>query len=251
LNKDPHIVRYFSGTSGLVLPVKNKAAFPPEQQQASRLQYYSSVFNSIEINSTFKKIPRLNTIQRWSSEVTPGFRFTFKIPESVSHAAALKYPQSELDRFLQAIEPAATHAGCILLQFPASFSSDHLDALLNLINEISTRAKDWQLAVELRHISWYEHVAVNVLKQLNISYVTHDFHSMTQKFPETIIGSFVYLRFHGPEKGYRGSYDEIFLKEYAKKIKHWLSKELFVYAYFNNTLGAAVANLQTLNTFVL
>jgi len=245
-----HTTHFFSGTSGLVLPVKNKAAFPVEYRQGSRLRYFSSVFNSIEINSTFKKIPQLKTVQRWSAEVEAGFRFTFKVPESVSHAKELKYARTDLRAFCEAIEQAAQNRGCILLQFPASFTTQHHHQLTMLLSEFAGHAGNWPVAVELRHASWYEPEVIDSITALNASYVIHDFHSLRLDIQDAPRGSLAYMRFHGPEKGYRGSYDNVTLQAYADKIIDWLKRELTVYAYFNNTLGDAVGNLKTLNDAV-
>jgi uncharacterized protein YecE (DUF72 family) len=58
------------------------------------------------------------------------------------------------------------------------------------------------------------------------------------------------VRFHGPEPRYRGDYSDDVLKHYATYIKEWLKEKKTVYAYFNNTAGAAIKNLQTLNGYV-
>jgi uncharacterized protein YecE (DUF72 family) len=57
---------------------------------------------------------------------------------------------------------------------------------------------------------------------------------------------FIYLRFHGPSGNYRDSYSDSFLAEYATYIKEWLEQGKTVYAYFNNTMGEAFQNIQTL-----
>lgn len=62
---------------------------------------------------------------------------------------------------------------------------------------------------------------------------------------------FVYLRFHGPESNYRGSYTEDFLSEYSDKINEWTNKGKIVFVYFNNTLGEAYNNLISLNELML
>src|SRR5262249_30420523 len=49
---------FYLGTSGLVLPVPNKQHFPEEFKAGTRLSYYASLFNSIEVNSSFYKVPR-------------------------------------------------------------------------------------------------------------------------------------------------------------------------------------------------
>jgi len=64
------------------------------------------------------------------------------------------------------------------------------------------------------------------------------------------ISDFVYVRFHGTDKGYRGSYSDEVLLTYAQFIKTWKNEGKDVYVYFNNTLGNAVNNLITLNGFI-
>ena len=242
---------FYAGTSGLLLPVANKAAYPPEHRESSRLQYYSSLFNSIEINSTFRRIPMPRTVLRWTREVTKDFRFTFKIPEAVSHAKELRYPPDILNRFLEAIANADTHAGCVLLQFPRSFQAEDPDAVYELLSVIRDNiAAKWDIAVEFRDISWYRKPVVKQMKRYRATYVTHDWYTTKNELPETITGSTIYLRFHGPEKGYRGDYTEDFLRQYAIKIQQWLRNKFTVYVYFNNTLGAAMGNLLTLNSII-
>jgi uncharacterized protein YecE (DUF72 family) len=60
----------------------------------------------------------------------------------------------------------------------------------------------------------------------------------------------IYLRFHGPGGKYRGSYDDPILQEYSTYIREWQEEGKTVFVYFNNTMGDAVQNLATLNTFV-
>lgn len=69
---------FFSGTSGLQID-QPKRNFPPEYSHLSHLGYYAHQENSIEINSSFYKIPQAKTVSRWATEVSPGFRFTFKL----------------------------------------------------------------------------------------------------------------------------------------------------------------------------
>ena len=67
--KDNYSKNIFSGTSGLVVPERNKSFFPPAFRDKSRLTYYASLFNSIEINSSFKKPPLPRTVMKWAADV--------------------------------------------------------------------------------------------------------------------------------------------------------------------------------------
>jgi uncharacterized protein YecE (DUF72 family) len=68
---------------------------------------------------------------------------------------------------------------------------------------------------------------------------------------KTVAEDFVYLRFHGPEIAYRGSYDDSFLSGHAKRIAAWVKEGREVYVYFNNTMGNAAGNLAALNSMVV
>ncbi len=103
--------------------------------------------------------------------------------------------------------------------------------------------------MEFRNSSWYEREVYELLEEFNVSMVFHDIAASATPL-DGIIGSLIYLRFHGPEPRYRGDYSDQFLKIYAEYIKTWIIEKKTVYVYFNNTMGAAVKNLQTLNSYV-
>jgi uncharacterized protein YecE (DUF72 family) len=241
---------FYSGTSGLVLPVKNKLEYPEEHRDKSRLHYYSTMFNTIEVNSIFYKLPRQQTIERWSNEVAGNFKFTFKLSKEVTHCKDLNFNKSDIKNFFQVIAIPKNKQGCILIQFPGKITSAYLPALKKLLTLISgfTNDTNWTLAVEFRHISWYTSSTINLLKTFNATCVIHDLRPFTAELlTETNI---IYIRFHGTENNYRGSYTDVLLADYAIQIREWLNESRTVYAYFNNTLGPAAQNLITLNKFV-
>src|SRR6478735_6068117 len=94
---------FYSGISGLVLPIP-KYKFPEAHQQSSRLTYYSSLLNSIEINRSFYVLPRGKTMAKWSHEVPENFTFTFKLWKQITHAKGLQFKESDVKDFLNAID---------------------------------------------------------------------------------------------------------------------------------------------------
>lgn len=236
---------FFAGTSNVVLPVPNKAHYPEAYQDKSRLCYYASLFNSVEINSSFYKIPMPRTVARWVMEVPAHFRFSFKLWKGITHAKGLDYSPADLDRFMTAIAPAAQSC-CLLIQFPASLTALYRARLEQLLAGIRKFQPDGPLAIEFRHRSWYTGKIYQLLEQYKAAVVIHD---MPQSATPDIDmdTDLAYLRFHGEDGKYRGSYDDSFLQEYAGYIKDWLKKGKTVYAYFNNTIGDAVRNLISLN----
>jgi uncharacterized protein YecE (DUF72 family) len=242
---------YYAGTSGLVLPVPNKACYPPEFQDRSRLCYYASLFNSIEINSSFYKIPQAATMRKWAAEVPDNFRFTFKLFQGITHQKGLVFDPELIPRSMAVINEVGHKKGCLLVQFPPSFkveSLPRLDYLLSLIRQ-EDEQYGWDIAVEFRHKTWYNERVYELLEKYNMGMVIHDLPASAAPL-QASANNFVYLRFHGPNGGYRGSYPDAFLYEYLEYIKEWQQEGKTVYVYFNNTMGDAVKNLMVLNEYM-
>src|ERR1700734_2216846 len=91
---------FYSGTSNVVLPVKNKSFLPEAFRDKTRLNYYGSLFNSVEINSSFYKMPMAKTVANWASEVPPEFRFTFKLIQTVTHSIKRQFDLSPISEFM-------------------------------------------------------------------------------------------------------------------------------------------------------
>lgn len=239
---------YYSGTSNIVLPVK-QSDYPPEFAGASRLAYYASLYSSLEINSSFYKIPKAATVAKWSQCVPPYFRFTFKVPRTVTHEKGLQFHAEELETFVEAARQAADKMGCLLVQLPPSIKSDRNEELEAILECLRDNAKEWHVAVEFRDSSWYNSSVYRMLQHYGAGMVEQDMPKSAT--PQKILSEdFIYLRFHGPDGTYRGSYEDAFLAHHAKRIVSWLKEGKEVYAYFNNTMGNALGNLNTLNALV-
>lgn len=238
--------KLFGGTSGLQISMP-KRDFPPEHKARSRLGFYALHENSIEINSSFYKLPQAKTIARWISEVSEGFRFTFKLWKAVTHQKHLAFNANDVSRFMEIILAANNQKGCLLVQFPPSLqanSQPQLHELLQLLNGF-----DWPVAVEFRHSSWYEDSVFELLNRYQAVMVIQDMPKSTAPL-ELTSENLVYLRFHGPSGNYKGSYSDSFLYEYAGYIYDWQQEGRTVYTYFNNTAGAALQNLNLLKNYV-
>ena len=239
---------FYSGLSGLQLPIP-KYLFPPPFENASRLTYYASFFNSIEVNSSFYKIPQAGTVTKWVDAVPEFFRFTFKLWKGITHFKGLHFNKEDVATFFNSIH-AVKKKGCLLVQFPPGLGSEHyfqLKKLLSCINEINLK-NEWKVAVEFRNTSWYQEKVYELLDFYKAAMVIHDIpKSATPLIDQPT--DFIYARFHGPTGNYRDSYSEDFLYEYATYINEWIAEGKTVYVYFNNTMGDAFKNLQTLNNF--
>jgi uncharacterized protein YecE (DUF72 family) len=257
-----------AGTSGLVLPVPNKQAFPEAFRAGSRLAYYSTLFNSIEINSTFYKIPLPATFSRWAGEVQPDFRFTVKLWRGITHVPGLRFMPVDVNRCLYAAHHLGEKKGCLLIQLPPGLTATAAEKLERLLMTICAAdpARSWKLAVEFRHRSWYIPEVEALLYRYQAARVLHDMPaSSITKLPDTPACPssekpsvdpphsvpFVSLRFHGPAGDYKGGYPDAALRTWAERAVDWLSAGKEVYVYFNNTIGDALTDLTRLRTLIL
>jgi uncharacterized protein YecE (DUF72 family) len=238
--------RLWTGTSGIVLPAPNKQAFPEAFRHRPRLSYYASLFNSLELNSPFYKIPMPATFTRWVTEVPPHFRFTVKLWRGITHVPQLQFDPQDVAWFLDAANRLENTKGCLLIQLPPGLqaaASEQLERLLDTITRLDPQ-RTWNLAVEFRHRSWYSPLANSILSRYHAGRVLHDMPaSAIAELPDdhpTI--PFVYLRFHGPAGDYKGGYATTMLSAWAERVDTWLSEGKEVYVYFNNTIGDALAD---------
>lgn len=242
---------YYSGTSGLLLPVPNKLSYPEEFKDKSRLCFYGSMMNSIEINSSFYKVPMAATVAKWAADVPEHFKFTFKLSREITHQKELAFDPGAVKHFMEVIDRAGDKKGCLLVQFPASVRMAQFRQLALLVNTLreSDPEKHWDTAIEFRHVSLYNDEVYRLLEEQGMGMVFHDKAPASTPMLDTDL-DFIYLRFHGPDGNYGGSYEDDFLYEYAGYIRDWLMERKTVYSYFNNTIGSALANLFTLRDMV-
>lgn len=238
------------GTSNIVLP-GNKQSFPGEFRNRPRLSYYATLFNTLEVNSSFYKIPQPKTFAKWATEVPEHFRFTVKLWKGITHVKHLDYRKEDVTGFMKACNETGNRKGCLLVQFPASITPFYIEKvtdLLQLLRETDPE-NSWQLVTEFRDTGWYTPRLYQTLDKLQCAVVLHDMkQSGTMDLNKG--ARVAYLRLHGPEPNYSGSYTMEQLEMMATSIHHWRNQQMEVYAYFNNTLGAAFENARQLAQLV-
>jgi uncharacterized protein YecE (DUF72 family) len=242
---------YWAGTSNIVLPVPNKQAFPPEFRDKSRLTYYSSLLNSLEVNSSFYKVPQATTVKKWADSVPVNFVFTFKLWQEITHVKGFAYKREDVLRFMEVINEAGPKKGSLLVQFPPSLTVDQFERVEELLNILQNDVPEhgWKVALEFRHPSWYIGEVHELADEYACSIVLHDMpKSMNRQLNKK--ATFVFLRFHGPAGDYRGGYSDDYLQQQAERITGWRQEGKDVFVYFNNTIGDALKNVMTLNELV-
>jgi uncharacterized protein YecE (DUF72 family) len=227
----------------------NKSTFPPEYQLKSRLHYYSTLFNTIEVNSCFYKTPLRTTYEKWANDVPEDFQFTLKLSRDITHAKELAADLSCMEGFLQSAAGTGNKKGCLLIQFPGKISLEHFTQVEQILDQLQFHDpfQEWRKAVEFRNDSWYVGETTELLNENKAAMVLHDF-SRAKILTKTDKANFVYLRFHGPTGNYRDSYTNAALDQQAELIREFEQSGHDVYAYFNNTAGNAFENARYLQS---
>lgn len=190
------------------------------------------------------------TIKKWQASVQDDFRFTFKLWKQITHNKGLVYDKSDIERFLKSISNIGEKKGCLLIQFPPSLSIDYKIQLGNLLTDIKDLdpERHWKTAVEFRHKSWYDDTIYELMDYHRSTIVIQDIPKSETPMLD-LESDVIYVRFHGPTGNYRGGYEDDILSEYANYIVDWQEEGKQVYVYFNNTMGDAFKNLQSLKSF--
>lgn len=221
------------GIAGWGLPRADADLFPPPGA-GSQLTRYASVFDGVEINSSFYRPHRPETYARWAASVPAGFRFAVKLPRSITHEKRLHDIDAELDRFVAEAGALGEKLGWILVQTPPSLRLE-ADAVHRLFASLHARLDDRTLlACEARHASWFGDEATALMREAGVIRVIAD-------PPVGEPGPFVatredaaYLRLHGSPLIYRSVYEP----ERLAKVAGWLhSQQGPALVIFDNTMS--------------
>jgi uncharacterized protein YecE (DUF72 family) len=197
------------------------------------LQEYSKHFNTVEVNSTFYRIPTISTLEKWNNQTKKGFLFSLKAPKKITHEKTFETNSDYLDYFLNNVTYLNSKLGPILFQFPPSFKKSKINYLRDLISLLPKKQK---YAFEFRNKSWFEESVYNLLTENNIALVLGDGQWLTNF--EKITADFVYFRWKGNRKQIKGTTGkvekerDIDIRKWAEKIKIFLEKAEF-FGYFS------------------
>ena len=232
------------GTSGFYYEHWRGAFYPEKLPKSRFFAYYAEHFDTVELNATFYHLPKAKTIEHWKNLAPEGFLFALKAYRGITHYTRLKDPK-ECYRFLHLVKPLRPHLGPILLQLPPSLHKD-TDLLASFFH---TLPRGYRCAVEFRHESWYSDEIYELLRRYEVAMCLHDF--AKKRTPLVTTADFVYIRFHGTNGRYAGSYDDATLQKWAAKIEEFRTKGLAIYCYFNNDFeGAAVRDAMRLRSLL-
>ena len=203
--------------------------------EKTKLRAYSNVFKTVEIDSSFYRIPSKGTVMGWLRYSPSDFIFSAKLPKNVTHDKKLGLKgdfKSDLEAFFEVMRPLQQGGklACLLVQLPPSydFNPENLASFFDLADPT------FRYAVEFRHPSWMREETWNLLKKLEAAYVNVDEPLLP---PEVHLTSeLAYFRWHGrgdkPWFNYR--YSEAELDPWVPKVQEAAGKVKKVIGYFNN-----------------
>jgi uncharacterized protein YecE (DUF72 family) len=228
---------FYLGCAGWSLASPVQHAFP---SQGSHLERYSRILPAVEINSSFYRPHRAETYARWRDSVPDTFRFSVKIPKSITHRSRLKDAEEELSEFLDQAGNLRHKLGCLLVQLPPSlqFSPSVATDFFNRMRSAFTG----DMACEPRHISWVEPEAQALFDRLEIVRVAAD--PPVVPMPATLSRTnMVYIRLHGNPEIYHSAYSNHYLDRLAIELADHIRVGRRVWCILDNTAsGAAVPN---------
>jgi uncharacterized protein YecE (DUF72 family) len=144
---------FFLGLPAWAFPGWSGEYFPAT---GSALAHYARVFNTVEGNTTFYRVPEAHSVARWRETVAgTDFRFSFKLPRSITHERRPAW--GDLSQFLSVIEPLGDHLGPFLVQVPATLGPDALQHLETLFSKLPD---DYGYALEVRHPDFFSRPAL-------------------------------------------------------------------------------------------
>src|SRR5580658_5616926 len=159
--------RLFAGTSGFAYPSWKPDFYPAKLPAKKFLEYYSSRLNCVEINYTFRQLPKLSTLTNWVADTPANFVFCPKAHMRLTHILKLKDAGAFTEVFLKAIDPLRPlgRLGPILFQLPPTFKCDI--PLLATYLELLPRSE--RFAFEFRNASWLNEETYALLRKHNIA----------------------------------------------------------------------------------
>jgi uncharacterized protein YecE (DUF72 family) len=220
------------GLSGWNYPHWRDGVFYPSRLSASRwLEFYAERFDTVEVNSTFYRLPSTEAVARWLEQSPAGFLFAVKASRYLTHVKRLRDLGPGLERFLERIEPllGSPKLGPLLWQLPPTFHRDHerlADALIRLPREL-------RHCIEFRHPSWFVQETYALLREHGVALAIGDRPQVNDFQSHELTADWTYVRFHAGTRGRRGNYSDSELREWAALLAEW-SRTREVFAYFNN-----------------
>jgi len=225
------------GTSGWSYKHWIGPFYPTGMPAKEMLAFYAEHFDTVELNNSFYHLPSSKTYKNWRDTVASDFVFAVKGSRFITHMKKLKAPKTSTKKFFAHAAHLEKKLGPILFQLPPRWKCN-LERLAKFVDALP---ENYFYAFEFRNDTWFTKDVYYLLERHNVALCIY--HQTGYDSPIEVTANFVYVRLHGTESKYGGSYPKSALKEWAKRIKKWRSDVKEICFYFNNDPeGQAIKN---------
>ncbi len=219
-------MRVRTGTSGFSYKEWKGVFYPEKIRNEAMLTYYGEHFDTVEINNTFHRMPRVELLEGWAAKVPEDFSFVLKAPRRISHKKGLEGVAEPLGIFASNAAKLGTRLGPALFQFPPWLKKD-FEVLGELTSGIP---KGFRCALEFRNASWFDEETYAFLSERGLALVVSD--QKVAEPPVVRTAPYGYVRFR------QDAYTDDEMSAWAEKLKQAGWDELFVF-FKHEDSGAA------------
>ena len=210
------VLKYYLGCSGWSYDGWKGPFYPQDLDNRCWLSYYSQIFDFVEMDSTFYRIPSKFMVNNWDKRTPDNFRFAVKFSKVITHDKRLKDFGKDIERFYDVMEPLYDKILVFLIQLPPSLQiAEGSDLIKNLQYKLDP---SFRHAIEVRHYSWFNELFYNYIKENNYCLVWSQQDILIT--PPVVTTDFVYLRLIGDRSINEKDFGKI-NKDRIKEMEIW------------------------------
>jgi uncharacterized protein YecE (DUF72 family) len=239
------------GTSAFTAKGWEGVFYPEGLAQKDYLGHYATQFDTVEVDSTFYRIPSVSMVKNWYARTPPGFLFALKVPQEITHERVLLNSDDVFTAFLEATEPLQEKRGPLLLQFPYFNRKAFPDAaafLARLKPFLEKLPADPRFALEIRNKNWLGPALCDLLHKHRVALALIDHPWMPRPREwfakgDAITSDFTYIRWLGDRKGIEEvttTWNETIvdrkgeLLEWVEACRAFIKRKIRIFAFANN-----------------
>lgn len=224
-----------------------KTGFYAGVRRKDRLGHYARQFNAVEVNATFYRLQRPETLEQWRDQTPDEFRFAIKGNRYLTHNKKLRDPRDPVELERDNARPLASRLSVVLWQLPGNLEKNH-----ERLQRFCEALRQWDQvrhAIEFRHASWFDEETVRCLAAHGIANCQSD--AADWPLWNAVTGDLVYIRLHGHTRTYASRYSTASLQQWATAVSRWRREGRSVHVYFDNTgEGAAPKDAMKLRSLI-
>ncbi len=240
------------GTMGWSYEFWKGGFYPDDLNSAKFLEYYSKQFDTVEVDSTFYRIPSEHTILEWKKQVPSDFLFSLKFPRKITHIKMLQNADEETTVFLKRAKLLGENLGSLLIQLPPNFKDEKYDTLRGFLDKLPN---SFRYAIEVRNRTMLCPELYKTLRRLNVALAWADSFSNPAVLEKT--GEFIYVRWEGDRKKVNGTLGKVeadqtsYTETWAEKLRSCEYKGTQIFGYFSKYYsGLPTEDAQQLRKFL-